>query len=194
MLDKTGFLQRLDEFVRRPENLQRAELYQVDVELMREAPFFALEEVLNYRSSRLVHNGSISFGLSFEEVISALGLHQNPTQIPFTQWEGAPKGIMHRRFNLGLGGGVVNYIADNRRATSRNVYLDFFEDLFGLPRETLKCTIWEPSIGTQLNGTGELAPVLLRAIREKVPVFVNGLDINGANRYDKGYAINGFSI
>ena len=103
--------------------------------------------------------------------------------------------IYRRTFSTGFKGiSKYSYVTDeNPELSSANYYYLFLQGLFDITYGTFRSTIVEPGYGLRLDRDGQIGKLIQRALDEKIPLFVDTVDI-GEGEEDRAYVINGLEV
>lgn len=160
-----------------------------ELKSLRKKEFYTLSQILDeFGTVYLSHNAEIEIGLNFEKVCSYLKIHDNPKDIPIIDEE--------RICDTKSIAGKYSFLSD----TSSKVFTPFSlthrykEDLFGLSHGTFQCTFTQAGFGTTLNLENQLTKFLCFADEEKIPYFVNTVDLEPHNQNKTAYVIGGFEV
>jgi hypothetical protein len=221
MIDKTKIMQRLKRIngpikahIRECEEYTGVPGYrdsyvtalEIDKEYLKETPFSSLKEALKKDRLYLCHNGDISIGLPFEEVVSILGLHDSPKGIPVYAHDKNDPFLTAGIFNIIVEPNYEFYplhdisthriprlksrVIDFPNNVNEHVYVEdtnpkigypsithkIVEYLFGMEEHTFLTRITQGGRGFRIDRHGPVAELMEKLLEDDVPLFIDKAD------------------
>jgi len=154
--------------------------------------FYTLDEVLTRSPSYIGHNGTIYLGLTFNEVVSCLGLHPDPAKIPLIDYPGSgDSGDKTRQIRIRAGSWVQDV---DPALFGVHLMSLFFSRFCGVSDNTFQSLIIEGGYGTRIDIRGQMKSLVTKLSKEKIPAFFYWVDLSGKVDGEPAYVVNGFGV